>query len=90
VGGFLYGNANPQGTKTVTPARIMTIAARLQIERLVMGNQCQGCPWLDEQKTQCRRTPPRFCTLDTPESDGSSKELLGATRREGQHEVQAK
>jgi hypothetical protein len=29
-----------------------------------MNEQCAGCPWLDEPKKQCRRTPPRFCSLD--------------------------
>jgi len=55
-----------------------------------MGDQCKGCPWLDEQKIQCRRTPPRFCTLDTPQNAGPSKELVGATRRDEPHEAQAK
>ena len=55
-----------------------------------MGEQCKGCPWLDEPKTQCRRKPPRFCTLDMPENAGPSKDLLGATQRDGQHEAQSK
>ena len=29
-----------------------------------MNEQCAGCPWLDEPKKQCRRTPPRFCSVD--------------------------
>jgi hypothetical protein len=29
-----------------------------------MNEQCAGCPWLDEPKKQCRRTPPRFCSMD--------------------------
>jgi hypothetical protein len=29
-----------------------------------MNEQCLGCPWLDEQKKQCRRTSPRFCSVD--------------------------
>jgi len=29
-----------------------------------MNEQCTGCPWLDETKKQCRRTPPRFCSVD--------------------------
>jgi hypothetical protein len=29
-----------------------------------MNEQCAGCPWLDGPKKQCRRTPPRFCSMD--------------------------
>jgi hypothetical protein len=29
-----------------------------------MNEQCAGCPWLDEPKKQCRRTSPRFCSVD--------------------------
>jgi len=29
-----------------------------------MNEQCAGCPWLDQPKKQCRRTPPRFCAVD--------------------------
>jgi hypothetical protein len=29
-----------------------------------MNEQCLGCPWLDEQKKQCRRMSPRFCSVD--------------------------
>lgn len=55
-----------------------------------MPEQCKGCPWLDEPRSQCRRKAPRFCTLDTSESAGPSKELLGAGQKDGQHEAQPK
>ncbi len=29
-----------------------------------MNEQCTGCPWLDEPKKRCQRTPPRFCSVD--------------------------
>lgn len=29
-----------------------------------MNEQCAGCPWMDELKKQCQRTPPRFCFMD--------------------------
>jgi hypothetical protein len=43
-----------------------------------MNEQCAGCPWLDEPKKQCRRTPPRFCSLDESDSKRSGPEKQGA------------
>jgi hypothetical protein len=40
-----------------------------------MNEQCAGCPWLDEQKGQCRRTPPRFCSLDESDNKPTVKKM---------------
>ena len=40
-----------------------------------MNEQCAGCPWFDEPKKQCRRTPPRFCSLDEPGSKPAGKTI---------------
>ncbi len=41
-----------------------------------MGEQCKGCPWLDEQKKQCRRRAPKFCLLDRTDSAKSVRDVL--------------
>jgi hypothetical protein len=43
-----------------------------------MNEQCAGCPWLDEQKKQCRRTPPRFCSLDESSNVRPVQEIVPA------------
>ena len=32
-----------------------------------MNESCADCPWWNEQKKQCLRTPPRFCSMDESE-----------------------
>jgi hypothetical protein len=44
-----------------------------------MNEQCAGCPWLDEPKKQCRRTPPRFCSVDESSNGKPASEVLPAT-----------
>ncbi len=29
-----------------------------------MDERCIGCPWFDEERQECTRTPPRFCEVD--------------------------
>jgi hypothetical protein len=41
-----------------------------------MNEQCAGCPWLDEPKKQCRRTPPRFCSVDEAANARPVQEIL--------------
>jgi hypothetical protein len=41
-----------------------------------MNEQCAGCPWLDEPKEQCRRTPPRFCSVDEAVSPRPAPEIV--------------
>ena len=43
-----------------------------------MNEQCAGCPWFDEPKKQCRRTPPRFCSLDETDSKPVVKKIAAA------------
>jgi hypothetical protein len=40
-----------------------------------MNEQCAGCPWLDESKKQCRRTPPRFCSIDDADNQPAMKKI---------------
>jgi hypothetical protein len=40
-----------------------------------MNEQCAGCPWLDEPKKQCRRTPPRFCSIDDSDNKPAVKKI---------------
>lgn len=41
-----------------------------------MGEQCKGCPWLDEEKKQCCRKAPRFCLLDQSDSVAKMQESV--------------
>jgi hypothetical protein len=41
-----------------------------------MNEQCAGCPWLDEPKKQCRRTSPRFCSVDEASTTKPVPEVL--------------
>lgn len=41
-----------------------------------MNEQCAGCPWLDEPKKQCRRTAPRFCSVDEASTAKAVPEVL--------------
>jgi hypothetical protein len=43
-----------------------------------MNEQCVGCPWLDEPKKQCLRTPPRFCSLDGTAAVRPAPEIVPA------------
>ncbi len=43
-----------------------------------MNEQCTGCPWLDEPKKQCRRTPPRFCSVDEAMKAKPTPEIIPA------------
>jgi hypothetical protein len=43
-----------------------------------MNEQCTDCPWLDEPKKQCRRTPPRFCSMDEAAKAKPAPEILPA------------
>jgi hypothetical protein len=51
-----------------------------------MGEQCKGCPWLDEQKKQCRRSAPRFCLMDKFER--AEPELAGVGAGPGESRAQ--
>ena len=46
-----------------------------------MNEQCAGCPWLDEPKKQCRRTAPRFCSVDETSATKPVQEVLPAVEQ---------
>jgi len=52
-----------------------------------MNEQCTGCPWLDEPKKQCRRTPPRFCSLDEAAGARPVPEILATTDKRNEPAV---
>jgi hypothetical protein len=43
-----------------------------------MNEQCAGCPWLDVPKKQCRRTAPRFCSVDETITARQTPEIVPA------------
>ncbi len=47
-----------------------------------MNEQCTGCPWLDEPKKQCRRTPPRFCSVDEATPVKAVPEIVPASEKQ--------
>jgi hypothetical protein len=53
-----------------------------------MGEQCKGCPWLDEQKKQCRRSAPRFCLMDKFDRAEPAPELAGVGAGPGESRAQ--
>lgn len=53
-----------------------------------MNEQCAGCPWLDEPKKQCRRTSPRFCSVDEAAKAKLAPEIVPAA--ESRDEAQTK
>jgi hypothetical protein len=46
-----------------------------------MNEQCAGCPWLDEPKKQCRRTSPRFCSVDEANNTKPVQDVLPAAEQ---------
>lgn len=47
-----------------------------------MRPECVNCPWLDGQKGQCLRTPPRFCSIDDSNKTPSIRPADGNAARQ--------